>query len=672
VRSIPDFVHDENSFAFRLLIYFCIESNFNFFLPYIDRNHPVNLPNIAFPNNLTTPIRTLLISTGFITTLALADNALPPITNVIIGGGMQHCSSFGGTEDLRRCTQPWAEILKRDPALSHLSMDQVLFDPQITIPDFTYRIDASSIAAMNALPTTLLSASTRTYVNAALASNTAEEKPLTALSYADFTERLGLSKLTPAATPLDIAALRHVFVENKAPTTPRKVQARSVVFQKDPYTADIYRALVQAASQKIGGKKPKIGLVTAATENPFNDHDINFHALKSAGADVVWLPADGGIRQAIDRQDCEHTAIYYSAYANTAAVKSHPHMDLIFPDLARIQRDFCVDHAAKFNATLQSLDGIFFSGGNQTRILESFVSKDKQGNYTQISEQLRIIRERHAAGKLVIAGTSAGNAIQTGGMWKGKSVPMISGGDPWRTIVNGFAVGKTLMPDDPSTNLNMRGGSLLSNGGLGVFRFGSLDSHFSNRGREARLVRLVKDGGMDYGFGVDENTALIVRQTDSQGTTNMSVIGEAGVFVVDVRQAKESNAAASENEQRNYRIADVRVHYLTAGDQLTIDRAGALSVQLAHEKTPLTANSNAPQIKQTRIMESGTRAFLKMTQQMGQTGASTALGTTDESKNQNKPIYSALLSRQADTQFRSDTQGRVSYTNLVLTLQPAL
>lgn len=42
-----------------------------------------------------------------------------------------------------------------------------------------------------------------------------------------------------------------------------------------------------------------------------------------------------------------------------------------------------------------------------------------------------------------------------------------------------------------------------------------LDTHFSQRGREARLIRLIQDTrimsiGTTRGFGVDEDTALVV------------------------------------------------------------------------------------------------------------------------------------------------------------------
>ena len=64
----------------------------------------------------------------------------------------------------------------------------------------------------------------------------------------------------------------------------------------------------------------------------------------------------------------------------------------------------------------------------------------------------------------------------------------------------------------------------------------------SERGREGRLIRLLSDTftsgetlGTAYGFGVDEDTALVVSQPvdGSQGPT-AEVLGRGGVFFADV------------------------------------------------------------------------------------------------------------------------------------------
>ena len=53
-------------------------------------------------------------------------------------------------------------------------------------------------------------------------------------------------------------------------------------------------------------------------------------------------------------------------------------------------------------------------------------------------------------------------------------------------------------------------------GGSGLFNIGILDTHFSERDREARLALLTAYTGTRFGFGVDEATALMVNTTEEE------------------------------------------------------------------------------------------------------------------------------------------------------------
>ncbi|CAN5177546.1 hypothetical protein BH11PSE10_BH11PSE10_11140 [soil metagenome] len=607
--------------------------------------------------------------------LSGAASSQPPVSNLIIGGGMIGCTSSNGPAAGPNCRKPWDEILREDPALAGLDASQLLFERPPAPPAFSYRIDAARIAALQALPAHLLSEASKARLAQSLGARlSAAGQPLTGLSRAALDlEEAGLGEALPAH---ERAALLHVLVEPLAlpPTLPRegrKIQARSIRFASNEATQAIYREFVQAASALAGGKTPLIGVVTAAARNPFNDHDINVYALRSAGAEVVWLPADGGLRRAIDSGSCEQLPIHYSSYANTGANTHAPnplfHMDQLFPDLARSQQQFCANQGAHFNATVQRLNGIFFSGGDQARLLESLVGRDAQGRYRRISEQLRLLQQRHAAGQLVVAGSSAGDSAQSGGNWRGRPVPMISGGESWRVLAEGFVPG-----GGPMEEGSARRGVGYADGGLGFFRFGPLDSHFSQRSREGRLLRFVKDSGMDYGFGVDENTALRVHQADSAGRTALSVVGAGGVFIVDVR-------GSTANAVGPFDIRGATVHYLHAGDRASIDAAGQLSVQLGTDKPLLPAQPQAPSPMQNKIQQPGTLGFVKLTQAMGLSGASAADGSTEGSLERlppgavwpSPPHFSLRLSRSAGTEFRQGGSGAVSYAHLQLAITPS-
>ena len=57
----------------------------------------------------------------------------------------------------------------------------------------------------------------------------------------------------------------------------------------------------------------------------------------------------------------------YDAFANTGTVGTAFHMDLAYPDFASAARRFCDNGAASLNDTLRTLDGVYFSGGDQAR-----------------------------------------------------------------------------------------------------------------------------------------------------------------------------------------------------------------------------------------------------------------------------------------------------------------
>lgn len=596
------------------------------------------------------------------------------VANILVGGGMRSCTSTSGDSN---CSKPWPQILQEDPGLQGLAPEQLLRTPSLAVPTFSYRLDAPALAALEALPASLLPADTKAALLQRLRAALRASGPRTGMARPEL-EALALAPGT-SLTPTAQAALLHSLVE-PLPALPggRPIQARSLAFLTDAATRDIYREMVQAAAARAGGRKPLIGIVTASSRNPFNDRDIYHYAFQSAGAEVLWLPLDGALRRAIDQGECAYLPVHASAYANQGMPTSAPllHLDQRFPDLAALQLSHCAGQGALLNAALARLDGIFFSGGDQARLIDALLSPDAQGRPTLPSPQLRLLQQRFAAGSLVVAGSSAGNAAQAGGQWRGKAVPMISGGDSLQTLARGFSSNL-----GPTVEGASRSGTLYAEGGLGFFEYGALDSHFSQRGREGRLLRLVTDSGMDYGFGVDENTALVVYRRDPHGRARMRVVGQGGVFIVDARHARTESVAAGA-----YAAAGVRLHYLMEGDQAAIDATGALSVQLDPARPVLPA-TEAGVVPWGRVQQPGSLGFVRLTRAMGHTGAAQGLGSTDgaspapagatpaalqtgPSKEVDGPHFSLRLHRGPTTEFRGGKDAGVSYRDLLIDVQP--
>ncbi|XP_046437429.1 cyanophycinase-like [Daphnia pulex] len=132
------------------------------------------------------------------------------------------------------------------------------------------------------------------------------------------------------------------------------------------------------------------------------------------------------------------------------------------------------------------------------------------------------------------------NVMTNGGMVAGNSAIMgdsvaILGGDSMNALVLGTKFEKAF-PGNPSPLVYSK------TGGLGFLKHYVLDSHFSERGREMRLIRTTLDSkdlpviGTSKGLGVDENTALLISNPLSKpiGKVITDAVSVSGVFIVDV------------------------------------------------------------------------------------------------------------------------------------------
>ena len=81
-------------------------------------------------------------------------------------------------------------------------------------------------------------------------------------------------------------------------------------------------------------------------------------------------------------------------------------------------------------------------------------------------------------------------------------------------------------------------------GGLNLFTYGILDTHFSQRGRQGRLARLAMWTDIYLAFGVDETTGISIEETSDPNIINFEVFGEYGVSIFDYRDVKKTAASA--------------------------------------------------------------------------------------------------------------------------------
>jgi cyanophycinase len=141
---------------------------------------------------------------------------------------------------------------------------------------------------------------------------------------------------------------------------------------------------------------------------------------------------------------------------------------------------------------------IWIPGGDQNRFMKAITG-------TGLDD---VIRARHRAG-VVVGGTSAGAAVL--------SALMITG----EADLHSLGAGTTVLGK-----------------GLGLWSGGIFDQHFLQRQRNNRLLSAVLDHPELIGVGIDEATAVILRDG------HLEVVGRSAVVVYDPRAAKVEKGAA--------------------------------------------------------------------------------------------------------------------------------
>lgn len=215
-------------------------------------------------------------------------------------------------------------------------------------------------------------------------------------------------------------------------------------------------------------------------------------------------------------------------------------------------------------AQVRTLTGFFFSGGDQSRVTQAMFLAGRVD-----TPVLAAIRETFLAGA-VVAGSSAGTACHP-------TPVMVTGGVSFASLKYGAHPTETHR-DVVTYN---------PDGGLGFFDGYVIDTHFANRGREGRMIRLLSDTknlpkGTARGFGVDENTALVVTHLGTPQAVG-SVIGTGGVTFFDL------TSSFVDTSQRDFSIRDVYLAYLTHGDEYKFD---SNDVSFAVNKMPIKGREN--------------------------------------------------------------------------------
>lgn len=300
-------------------------------------------------------------------------------------------------------------------------------------------------------------------------------------------------------------------------------------------SADIYRRFIDFASQNVASEqKPVVYFSTAGSRDPYASIDFYHSLFTQLGADARWLPRDSAVVVARRSGRCDELAKVQEEILGAYD------RNRVYRQYYQQQVAFCKTDAAEYEM-LANADAIFFTGSEQNLIRDTFVNSDNSP-----SDLLRMIVARVQQKKLVVGGTSGGTAVLT-------AKPMISNGTTASAIKDGSVA--TNPPPygcdlDNTCPANTGPDTLTYHpfGGLSLFHFATLDTHFSERGRQGRLIRLAADSSTPLSIGIDENTAMLVNLEKG----DFNIIGERGVFFIENAQGAANAVAAT-------------FHYLVAG-----------------------------------------------------------------------------------------------------------
>ncbi|NQE36472.1 cyanophycinase [Microcoleus asticus] len=167
---------------------------------------------------------------------------------------------------------------------------------------------------------------------------------------------------------------------------------------------------------------------------------------------------------------------------------------------------------------IEQATGIFFTGGDQARIISCL--KDTQLDVA--------MHKRYSEGAIV-GGTSAGAAMMPDMM-------IIEGDSETNPRVDVVAMGP----------------------GMGFLPGVVIDQHFAQRGRLGRLVTALLLQPAVLGFGIDENTAILVSGDE------LEVIGESAVTIIDESEKLHDNMEGRLKDE-GLAICGAKLHILPHG-----------------------------------------------------------------------------------------------------------
>lgn len=305
------------------------------------------------------------------------------------------------------------------------------------------------------------------------------------------------------------------------------------------HDAEMFRRLVREAAKRSPGKRPRIAFTTSAANNNFDAVDFYRNLLLQAGAEPVWWPVDWSMNAALfGQQGCQALPLLRQRLFSQIG------RERVFPDLAAQQAAACADPEALAELP-GAVNGVFLDGGDQWLHWNTFFDADGQPNLWLLN-----LRSAFQRGELVVAGTSAGTAVQSGPamITNGSSAnALLRGAKQYGSMPEGCERAKRCPQDLQEDDLSYWPG-----GGLGLAGKLLMDTHVSERKRELRLITLLNAVEATAGIGIDE-TSTVLLQFDA-AAVSVEALGMSGAWWLMKPSAQGKSGAVS-----------LTAHYLAPG-----------------------------------------------------------------------------------------------------------
>lgn len=389
----------------------------------------------------------------------------------------------------------------------------------------------------------------------------------------------------------------------------------------DKYPNSLAQAklIVEQARLVNGNQKPNLLLVTAGFRDTFKNIDAYQAFFSELNTNTQWLPTDKALNTLqVDGVSCSKLSSYREKFLNSYQRR------IIYKEKVAQLEQAC-RNPKQVKQMIEQADGIIFVGDSPKLLRESFVIYNKV-----ISEPLRIIKQQMDKKKLFVAALGSVSRAMAG---RTPEQPIIISGSSENAMRFGAKPeGKTVSYCE-GTQVCKPKETIYSQGGIGLFDFSPIDTHFSKQGHFVRLANAALATKQQFALGLDHDTALLVANKKQKLTLRVS-----GLSGVTLLQHKPQEGDVKNNELNNFQIS-----YFTPGDVLSVDK-GQVSVVYPEWKPPVKSYLNEPEQFRNLLFSDNFYRFsqqaclIKDTQWFGFAGR--------------KKEYKLSLAKQDDTSLR--------------------